>query len=156
MRILSQEPWLEPLPTFRTSAKTVEALGAEDLPGLDEQERELFRSLAGSGLLGGFQLHQHQAQMLARALGGQHCVVTAGTGSGKTEAFLLPLFAQLVKEVPVWSLPDQPHPHMSDWWRSQDWQQSCKRGNRLTRSYRVPQRGHETRTPAVRALILYP
>ena len=156
VRILSQEPWLEPLPTFRSSAKTVEALGAEDLPGLDEQERELFRSLAGSGLLGGFQLHQHQAQMLARALGGQHCVVTAGTGSGKTEAFLLPLFAQLVKEVPVWSLPDQPHPHMSDWWRSQDWQQSCKRGNRLTRSYRVPQRGHETRTPAVRALILYP
>ena len=155
-RVLTQEPWLEPLPTYQTDGKTIETLGSTDLPGLDAHQRDLFKSLVKCGLVGDYELHRHQTTMLARSLAGRHCVVTAGTGSGKTEAFLLPLFAQLIKEVPGWTPAGRPHEHGSDWWKDPDWQASCKTGNRLDRSFRVPQRGHEERTAAVRALILYP
>lgn len=119
-------------------------------------EQEVFKNLVQCGLIGDFPLHKHQNDMLTRALNGEHCVVTAGTGSGKTESFLLPLFAQLAKEVTNWPRPRQPHEHLNDWWKNQDWKESCKTGNRLTSSYRVSQRGHETRPSAVRSLILYP
>ena len=156
LRVLNQEPWLEPLPSYQSSGKTIETLDASDLPGLNRQQQELFKTLVQCGLIGDYKLHQHQTTMLARILNGRHCVVTAGTGSGKTEAFLLPLFAQLVKEVLGWPKPGNPHQHINDWWKNPRWQESCKKGNRLDRSFRVPQRGHEKRTPAVRALILYP
>ena len=156
LRVLNQEPWLEPLPSYQSSGKTIETLDASDLPGLDRQQQRLFKTLVKCGLVGDYKLHRHQTAMLARTLKGGNCVVTAGTGSGKTEAFLLPLFAQLVKEVPGWSKPGKPHEHINDWWKNLDWQESCKKGNQLSRSFRVPQRGHEERTPAVRALILYP
>lgn len=156
LRVLNQEPWLEPIPSYRSSGKTVETLDGSDLPGLDPQQQKLFKTLVKCGLIGDYELHRHQTAMLARSLNGRHCIVTAGTGSGKTEAFLLPLFAQLVKEVPGWSRPGNPHQHINDWWKNPRWQESCKKGNRLDRSFRVPQRGHEKRSPAVRALILYP
>ena len=154
--VLNQEPWLEPLPSYQSSGKTIDDLDGSDLPGLNSHQQELFKSFVKCGLFGDKKLHLHQVAMLERALTGRHCVVTAGTGSGKTEAFLLPLFAQLVKEVPGWSRPDKPHEHVNDWWNNSEWQDRCKKGNQLERSFRVPQRGHEKRSPAVRALILYP
>ena len=156
LRVLNQEPWLEPLPSYQSSGKTIEALDVSDLPGLNPQQQEFFKTLVQCGLIGDYKLHRHQTTMLARSLNGRHCVVTAGTGSGKTEAFLLPLFAQLVKEVLGWPKPGNPHQHINDWWKNPRWKESCKKGNWLDRSFRVPQRGHEKRTPAVRALILYP
>lgn len=84
-------------------------------------------------------------------------MVTAGTGSGKTESFLLPLLAYLVKESSTWSAPQAPSPHWDDWWSNTDWHAQCKgAGGQVVRSYRVPQRAHETRPAAVRGLILYP
>ncbi len=154
--VLNQEPWLEPLPSYQSSGKTIDDLDGSDLPGLNGHQQDLFKSFVKCGLFGDNKLHHHQVVMLQRVLTGRHCVVTAGTGSGKTEAFLLPLFAQLVKEVPGWSRPGQPHEHVHDWWDNRDWQDSCKKGNKLERSFRVPQRGHEVRRSAVRALILYP
>ena len=49
-------------------------------------------------------------------------------------------------------------PNLNDWWKNEDWQKSCKKekNNGLKQSYRVSQRDHEKRDPAVRALILYP
>ena len=154
--VLTQEPWLEPLPAYQSAGKTIDGLGASDLPALDSHQQGLFKALVKCGLVGDYKLHRHQTAMLGRSLTGRHCVVTAGTGSGKTEAFLLPLFAQLVKEVHRWPSPAKPHEHTNDWWKNLAWQDSCKTGGRLHRSFRVPQRGHENRTPAVRALILYP
>jgi hypothetical protein len=157
---LSQEPWIEPLPRYVSSEKRIDQIGADDLPGLTPQAAEDFRSLASRGLTGDFILHQHQVEMLRKALGGQSCVITAGTGSGKTESFLLPLFAYLAEESASWSPPNAPEPHHDDWWWSDDWKDQCAplvdSRRRWRRSLRVAQRAHETRPAGVRALIVYP
>ena len=151
--VLNQEPWIEPVPSYEVCGKTIGNLEHVDLPGLQESDLELFKGLVGSGLFGSNELYSHQFKMLSKSLDGQHCVVTAGTGSGKTEAFLLPLFAQLVKEVPSWTAPGEPHARLNDWWKNEAWQNQCSQ-NRET-SW-VAQRGHEKRPAAVRALIIYP
>lgn len=157
---LSQEPWIEPLPRYASSGKVVTQLEPLDLPGMSAQEAEDFQSLAACGLVGDFPLHQHQVEMLTKALSGDSCVITAGTGSGKTESFLLPLFAYLARESAGWAAPASPAPHLDDWWWSDDWRDQCVPlvGNqrRWRRSLRVPQRGHERRPAAVRGLIVYP
>ncbi len=43
-------------------------------------------------------LYQHQENAIKRVIGGQNIVVSTGTGSGKTESFLIPIFNQLIKE----------------------------------------------------------
>lgn len=156
-RVLNQEPWIEPLPKYQSSGKTIASLSGSDLPGMDAPQIELFKALVKCGLFGEHELHLHQAEMLRQSLGGKNCVVTAGTGSGKTESFLLPLFAQLAKEIPSWNNPGQPHAHLNDWWKNQSWQAQCRSAsNIIQKSYRIPQRKHETRPSAVRALIIYP
>ncbi len=157
---ISQEPWLEPLPRYQSSGKTITELGQPDLPGFAPPEIADFQSLASCGLMGQYALHRHQLEMLSTALGGQSCVVTAGTGSGKTEAFLLPIFAYLARESATWAAPGPLAPHANDWWWSDEWRDQCwplvgnQRRARL--SLRVPQRSHESRPAAVRALVVYP
>ena len=89
---ICQEPLIEPIPRYQTSGKSVLNLASEDLPGLDSCQANDFKELAACGLVGDFPLYQHQVEMLEKALAGSNAVVTAGTGSGKTEAFLLPAF----------------------------------------------------------------
>ncbi|HOI17810.1 MAG TPA: DEAD/DEAH box helicase, partial [Geobacteraceae bacterium] len=153
--ILNQEPWIEPLPRYQTD-RALSALGAADLPGVAPEAVERFKELARCGLVGDYPLYTHQVSMLQQAVAGRNAVVTSGTGSGKTESFLLPLFASLASESRNWQAPNAPLPHADDWWANEEWQASCKRGKQIARSYRVSQRGHETRPAAVRALILYP
>lgn len=156
--VLCQEPWIEPLPRYRSSGKRACDLGPADLPGLDGSALDDFRYLVEHGLLGENELYTHQLLMLKEALRGKNCVITAGTGSGKTEAFLLPVLASLARESLYWQAPGEPHPHVNDWWRNEAWINRCfnQRTGKLERSYRVSQRGHERRDPAVRAIILYP
>jgi len=155
--VLYQEPWIEPLPIYQKSGKTIQDLKEEDLPSINDQELSDFKSLVACGLFGDYELYDHQTEMLKTVLEGRNCVVTAGTGSGKTEAFLLPLFAYLARESSDWAAPDTPDPHVNDWWNDNPWQESCcNEHNRIQRSYRVSQRGHEQRDAAVRALIIYP
>jgi DEAD/DEAH box helicase domain-containing protein len=151
-----QNPWIEPLPRYqKLSGKFINNIQLDDVPKLDEAALQDFKSLAACGLVGQYELYSHQVTMLSKALAGQNMVVTAGTGSGKTESFLLPLFAYLAKESRNWQAPNAEHPHLNDWWKNENWQKECK-PYRFSRSYRVSQRGHETRDAAVRALILYP
>jgi len=155
-----QEPWIEPMPRYQKSGKTINDLDISNVPGLDETALQDFKQLACCGLVGNYELYSHQIQMLRQALEGQNSVVTAGTGSGKTESFLLPLFAYLAKESRTWNAPNPHLPHLNDWWKNQDWQNECnplvKKNRSFKNSYRVPQRSHEKRDAAVRALILYP
>ena len=85
-------------------------------------------------------LYLHQREMLKSAMDGRSSVVTAGTGSGKTEAFLLPILADLVRESEVWT---DPAPVGTDWWAGRGgWR---------------PQRAEGPGRPAaMRALVLYP
>jgi len=152
--VFHQEPWLEPLPRYQ-AAKRLDQLLPLDTPSLDEATLSDFAALASCGLVGNFPLFTHQLEMLRISLSGRHTVVTAGTGSGKTEAFLLPLFAYLTQESRGWSAPNAPIPHQNDWWTndSEEWRTQCKE-QRI--SPRVSQRDNETREAAVRALVLYP
>lgn len=43
-------------------------------------------------------LYYHQEKALRKALDGKNLVVSTGTGSGKTESFLMPILAELAKE----------------------------------------------------------
>ena len=157
-----QQPWIEPLPRYLKSGKTINNIEISDVPGLDETALQDFKELAACGLVGNYELYSHQLKMLHEALAAQKAVVTAGTGSGKTESFLLPLFAYLAKESRNWQAPEsgsEPN-HQNDWWINEEWQNECnpvvKKNRSFKRSYRVPQRSHEKRDAAVRALILYP
>jgi len=157
-------PWIEPIPKYLSSGKNIDGLDITDLPGLSQNEIAIFKALVNCGLMPSFddngnpiKLHSHQAEMLKQALLGNNCVVTAGTGSGKTESFLLPIFAQISKEVESWNQPNPQHPNANDWWSNLDWQARCKSAaGRLVNTYRIPQREHEVRVPAVRAIIIYP
>ncbi len=154
--VFCQQPWIEPLPRYE-SGKSIYELNSDDLPGFTGEEIQEFRELASCGLVGSYPLYTHQLTMLKKALLGKNLVVTAGTGSGKTESFLLPLFAYLVRESKGWEVPGSLPEHWADWWSAEDWMGSCRSSsNRLKRSYRIPQRGHENRDSAVRALVLYP
>lgn len=151
-----QEPWLEPIPEYRKTKKTSE-LTSDDVPGLSREVLDQFKSLAQCGLVGDFELYEHQAEMLEKVREGKDVVVTAGTGSGKTEAFLMPLLAHLVEEAQDWEPAGEPHPRKDDWWRDDDWRESCKEGGRtFSKTFRVSQRGHETRDAAMRSMIIYP
>lgn len=158
--LICQEPWIEPILQYQSSGKRIGDLEPDDLPGLSAQEIEDFKSLATCGLFGEHALHRHQLEMLTKALSGRNCVVTAGTGSGKTEAFLLPLLAYLASESARWEVPGSEPRHLNDWWSSDAWHDECMpmAGNqrRIQRSLRIAQRDHEVRPAAVRALVLYP
>lgn len=151
-----REPWIEPLARYQ-DVKPIAELNENDVPGLNRSAIQDLKDLARCGLIGDYNLFVHQLAMLRQALDGRRAVVTAGTGSGKTESFLLPLLAYLVKESSTWPAPPAGPPHLNDWWSNSDWQDQCKTaGGQLSRSFRVPQRAHEARPAAVRGLIVYP
>ncbi len=157
--VFYKDPYIELIPKYKSSNKKISDLNTEDLKDFSSTQIESFQSFVSSGLFDrDRELYEHQQKMLKKSLDGQNAVITSGTGSGKTESFLLPLFARLIKESALWEKPSLAPRNLNDWWKNREWQQSCKKDNNkgLKQSYRVPQRGHEKRDPAVRALILYP
>jgi ATP-dependent helicase YprA (DUF1998 family) len=134
---LLQQPYTELLPDWALADSTVsescQTAGAPELTGL-----------LGAGLLRDVpRLYRHQEQALQESLAGRHVVITSGTGSGKTEAFLLPVLARLVIESRSWPRP-RPAEIGPAWWTGSG-------------PY-APQRGDgpHSRPPAVRAMVLYP
>lgn len=84
-------------------------------------------------------LRAHQAEAWASAAEGRCPVVTAGTGSGKTEAFLLPVLSSLLAETRADATRREPNPWWEDSSRPNHW-----------RSLR------DDTGAAMRAMILYP
>jgi Lhr-like helicase len=134
--VTHREPWLEVVHDFRRSDRDAE--GAL----LDFSKSSDLPSFARCGLLPAdiVHLYRHQEEAIRAAMLGRNVVVTAATGSGKTEAFLTPVIASLLAESSTWQGGS---PAGAQWWNVD--------------GKFVPQRAGESgRTPAVRALILYP
>ena len=118
-KVLYRMPWIELLPDYLSSGKKIDDLSEGDFGGsMNDQEIRSFKELVKNGLVPDFfTLHSHQAKMLKAAVSGNNCIITSGTGSGKTESFLLPLFAQLTKELDSWEEPADRIPTQDSWWK---------------------------------------
>lgn len=139
--VLSIPPLVEPVPIYPSSGMNLSE-AVTNLPREYQDLAQLGQTLFDDTI----QIYQHQWQSLQEAIVNQKdIVVTTGTGSGKTECFLLPLLAQLAKESQSWTAPNS-IPTNQRWWDS----------NVNPKGEWVAQRSHETRPTAVRALILYP
>ena len=143
--LIVQAPRFEPIIPYRSSGKTLSQLCNH--PRLPSALSDFLAQGGSDGLAPENRLlYEHQSKAIqASAIGGKDVVVTTGTGSGKTECFLLPIFSYLINESSNWNRHvsrNQNHP----WWRSRE---------RLI-GQRVQQRQGEDRPAALRALILYP
>ncbi|MCX6173990.1 MAG: DEAD/DEAH box helicase [Ignavibacteriales bacterium] len=161
-RVFYRKPWIEPLPDYISSNKCIDDLTLADLGNaLNIHEAENFKTLVKTGLFQStIKLYSHQAEMLKQTLEGNNCIITSGTGSGKTESFLLPLFAQLAKEFTIWQTPLTKPATVNTWWKERSeggltTTQIVNTSN-FTLSNAARQRQHEKRKAGVRALILYP
>jgi DEAD/DEAH box helicase domain-containing protein len=147
---LLKEPYLEILPEY-----LVADINGSPISDLNELTDSIATGFGGnkqiasdfltkfikSGLIS-YIPYKHQVEMFEKTfLNKNNTVITSGTGSGKTEAFLWPLFAQLYNEAKTWEKPNYGNPN---WFIS---------GNE---EYIPNQRKGETRRAAVRSLILYP
>lgn len=181
---LCTEPLVEPVPRYASSGLALEDLagpaGISVLPGFSPEERTAFAELALAGLFDSvpadegapmerkatYPLYAHQAQMLERGVQEGHPgVVTSGTGSGKTESFLLPILASIAREATRWPAPESgylEHP----WWHDASgapygsWSKVPNRPGKTTPDsspFRLHREGEAAGRPAaVRALVLYP
>ena len=146
-------PLIEPVPVYRSSNESF-TQAAQALLGGSWQQAEIAEvaDFISQGLFRpNLTLHEHQRDVFEQVVvNGMDTVVTTGTGSGKTECFLLPVVASIVRESAAWSTPGQQQLQW-DWWNH-----FTMRGTQRRWAPRVSQRGYESRTAAVRALILYP
>jgi hypothetical protein len=150
-----RQPLIEPVPAYQSSNRTFQALAQNLLAGswnqADVTDLADFVSLE---LFPAIRLpYTHQEQVVTESVvNGNDVIVTTGTGSGKTECFLLPVIAALIRESAAWGQPGPRDPRW-DWWNHH----LNPASNRWLP--RIPQRNHENpavHPPAMRALILYP
>jgi DEAD/DEAH box helicase domain-containing protein len=142
-----QEPYIEPILSYK-SAERLENIGVKHLHGLSEEAADAFKELCKATLFsGGYPLFSHQLRMLEQSLTGKHCVVTSGTGSGKTESFLLPMLASIIREAASWQ-PASWTPADGNTWHQAN-------GCNWDANKREDCWG-ERRPAALRALLLYP
>ncbi|MCY7351538.1 MAG: DEAD/DEAH box helicase [Cytophagaceae bacterium] len=161
-KVFHRQPWIEPLPEYPSSQKRLFDLEEADLPGLSETERNTFKTLAACGLFPADRaLYEHQARMLRESLSGKNCVITTGTGSGKTESCFFARLAQLCRELPHFLPAPSTASTAHTWWNGNGKNggvsdKKCIDSTTFQLSQAVRQRGHESRPAAVRGLLLYP
>lgn len=135
---VAQAPFIEATPAFPPAHKLIdlERNHPQIIPaGLAE--------LVQHGVpIDRFPLYTHQEEALLAAFGEQpDLLVATGTGSGKTESFLLPILADILREAQSWSPTSKAaQPGRYDA-QSNIWLHS---------------RRHEVRPAALRGIILYP
>ena len=114
---ICQEPIIELVPSYKQAITVAEL--AKESTAIDEAfvrfaTKGLFKDINGVPK----KLYQHQRDSIEAVRNDRkHLVITTGTGSGKTESFMLPMFANILEEAKRW---------------------------------------RKGKTPAMRALILYP
>lgn len=113
--VLYRTPWIEPIPDYESSGKTISEIDLSSFFN-DEEVENLFKSFIKVGGIN-FELFRHQEQMLNEALlYKNNCVITTGTGSGKTESYLLPLLAYLFKDLHQY-IDKYESSNDATWWR---------------------------------------
>lgn len=138
--VIFTDPLLEPIIPYEhgpTIAQVCNELGISENIA-NQLGRILFNSDSN------FPLYTHQGQSLTHSFAAgetRNLIITSGTGSGKTECFLLPIFARLLTEARQWGTPSEIH----RWWDASNHTFRWK-----------PARWRERRTAAVRSMILYP
>jgi superfamily II DNA/RNA helicase len=154
-KAIFQEPWFEIIRTYKSSDKKVDALEHFDFNNkLNNDELEFFKNLVKSGLVyDNITLYSHQLKMIQEYWKGKNLVITTGTGSGKTESFLLPLFSYLSK---YYLRKDDAainnNPNIGD-----VWYQNPIIGRRGQRTYTpVLHRQNDQKNACVKAVIFYP
>lgn len=111
--LLTRDPLIEPILPYTSRVQIEEAARRAGLdPGIAARLREmLFPDDPQPGLW------EHQARALELSHvgfpeGPRNAIITSGTGSGKTECYLLPIFASLLSESRSWPGPSSVH----RWW----------------------------------------
>ena len=146
---LSKEPYCELMPKYEVATDDLNDLcciGSGAYYSFSTDIRRLpdsFADFINRGLMN-YKPYRHQFEMLCKGYGlGRDVLITSGTGSGKTESFMLPLLASLLDEAQKWSAPTSPYNPL--WWQNTD-----------EGKYSPCQRENETRPSAMRSLLLYP
>jgi DEAD/DEAH box helicase domain-containing protein len=107
-RRLWREPLIEPMSAYHTCGTDFSAVAHEllDESWGNSAAEELAEFLGPSLFPDHRQPYSHQHEVFYRTLvEHRDAVVTTGTGSGKTECFLVPVLAELVRESRQWSAP---------------------------------------------------
>jgi DEAD/DEAH box helicase domain-containing protein len=171
---LCTEPLLEPLARYRSVDWCVSELADianGPLAHFSKKERAAFVRLITAAMFDreSAKLFVHQAKMLERGtIAGQPGVVTSGTGSGKTESFLLPVLASISREasnLAKWPAPDGWF-MQNRWWHDPSGVRYKKfseipgaerplKSNPSVTPFRLHRMG-EKRVAAVRCMVLYP
>lgn len=155
---LLKEPYVEILPEYNNytddkgNIKGLADLTDKIKTGFENAEdaNDFTEKFISSGLMN-YPPYKHQVEMLEKVfVQKKNTVINSGTGSGKTESFLLPLMASLYKEALTWPRPK----YNSDWFQVESSFENAEYKN--DKGYLPVQRDGETRPAAIRALILYP
>ena len=150
-----RQPLLEVIPAYRKCDEMLSNIAQRLLGPSVSWPRDLVTEFIEFVALGLFPSQQrpyiHQKVSLEESVvRGRDIIITTGTGTGKTECFLLPIAASLILESTNWTRP-RDRDNQWDWWRHY-----TTRGQRRVWAPRIRQRNHDTRASAMRALILYP
>ena len=122
-------PMIEPVPVYSSSGQTFQQMVQSLLgtrwpqPEVDDLAEFVSRGLFDPNLY----LYTHQWEAFEESvLNGNDVVITTGTGSGKTECFLLPIIASILRESAGWGTPSARNPEW-DWWEHYTMQGSRRR-----------------------------
>ncbi len=143
--LFHEQPYCEIIPEYISDDEPLAGL----IDHLPAPQRDLFPSgfadFIKCGLMD-YSPYRHQFEALVSAfIEGKNTVITSGTGSGKTESFLLPLLASLFKELSGW--PNQNY--------NMSWYAPQNTGGQYDNAYQ--RAGENIKRPAsIRALIMYP
>ncbi len=135
---IAQAPFIEATPNFAQASK---------LADLEHRRPDVaphgIADLMRHGVpVDRYPLYTHQEQALLDAFSERpNLLVATGTGSGKTETFLLPILSEILRESRNWEAPSD----------------KARRGEYdAQRDVWLHSRRHERRPAAVRAIVLYP
>lgn len=135
---IAQAPFIEATPAF-PAGRMLRELEREHPELVTEGLTDLVRHGVP---VDRFPLYAHQdAALLAGLDGAENLLVATGTGSGKTEAFLLPILSDVLREGLNW-------PEVGGHPRRGEWDPAARQW--------LSSRRHERRPAAIRAIVLYP